>query len=143
MSRKTKYRFQYLAHLPPGFNGGAALASASPPLFPSSVRATACRLAARIRSATSSSRDRSTGLGSDVSPPCEPAELFIDAVGKAGSAIQMHVETAAILVSLLLQHSVPLATVKHSIAGPAAAALALELFTENSCSSPGANGKQE
>ena len=58
-----------------------------------------------------------------------PGELFIDAVGKAGSAIQMHVETAAILVSLLLQHGVPFTTIKHSIAGPVAAAL--DLFSDD------------
>ena len=74
-------------------------------------------------------------------PTGEPAEIFIDAVGNAGSAIQMHVETAAILASLLLQHNVPLATIKHSIAGPIAAAL--DLFSENSCSLTGVPGEPE
>ena len=57
-----------------------------------------------------------------------PAEIFIDAVGKAGSAIQQHVETAAILVSLLLQHGVALDAIKHSIGGPIKRAL--DLFDE-------------
>ena len=56
-------------------------------------------------------------------PDGTPAEIFIDAIGKAGSAIQTHVETAAILASLLMQYGVPLTVIKHSIAGPLAAAL--------------------
>jgi hypothetical protein len=68
-----------------------------------------------------------------------PAEIFIDA-GKAGSEIQEHVSTVAVLVSLLLQHRIPIDTIKHSIDGVAAAALAL---FENSCTSPGAHDEQE
>ena len=75
-------------------------------------------------------------------PTGEPAEIFIDAVGKAGSAIQQHVETAAILASLLMQYGIPLDQIQHSISGPIAHAL--DLFsTENSCSSTGAPGEQE
>ena len=60
-------------------------------------------------------------------PDGTPAEIFIDAIGKAGSAIQTHVETAAILVSLLLQHGVALDAIRHSISGPVA--IALDLFS--------------
>ena len=67
-------------------------------------------------------------------PDGAPAEVFVDVVGKAGSAIQMHVETAAILVSLLLQHGVPFTTIKHSIAGPVAAAL--DLFSDDDGGTP-------
>jgi hypothetical protein len=70
-------------------------------------------------------------------------EVFITVVDKPGSMIAELVETTAVLISLLLQHNVSLSTIKHSITGPAAAALALDLFTENSCSSPGAHGEQE
>jgi hypothetical protein len=70
-----------------------------------------------------------------------PAELFVDAIGKAGSAIQMNVEVAAILVSLLLQHNVPLSTIAHSITGPIK--VGLDLFSENSCPSTGARDEQE
>ena len=50
------------------------------------------------------------------------AEIFLDA-HKAGSALQLHAETAAILVSLLLQHNVPVETILHSVHGPVAIAL--------------------
>ena len=54
------------------------------------------------------------------------AEIFLDAIGKsAGSTIQQHCTTSAILVSLLLQHGVSVATIKHSISGPIALALDL------------------
>jgi hypothetical protein len=70
-----------------------------------------------------------------------PAELFVDAIGKAGSAVQMHVSVAAILVSLLLQYGVPLAAIAHSITGPIK--IGLDLFSENSCSLTGAPGEPE
>jgi hypothetical protein len=55
------------------------------------------------------------------------AEIFLD-VGKAGSAVQAHADNEAILASLLLQHDVPVATIRHSIDGPLA--LALDLLDE-------------
>lgn len=53
-----------------------------------------------------------------------PAEIFID-VAKPGSAIAEHANDAAILVSLLLQHGVTAAAIRHSIGGPLATALGL------------------
>ena len=50
------------------------------------------------------------------------AEIFLD-TGKTNSPLQRNAETAAILVSLLLQHGVPVATIRHSIRGPIATAL--------------------
>jgi hypothetical protein len=70
-----------------------------------------------------------------------PAEIFITAIGKAGSALQQHVEVQAILASLLLQFGIPLAVVTHSISGPLK--IGLDLFSENSCTSPGALDEQE
>ncbi|NVN88602.1 MAG: hypothetical protein HXX15_21190 [Rhodopseudomonas sp.] len=55
------------------------------------------------------------------------AEIFLD-TEKAGSALQLHAETAAILVSLCLQHGVDVATVRHSINGPIA--VAIDYFTK-------------
>jgi hypothetical protein len=55
------------------------------------------------------------------------AEVFLDA-GKAGSAVQSYADDQAILASLLLQHGVPIAAIRHSIDGPLA--LALELLDE-------------
>jgi hypothetical protein len=55
------------------------------------------------------------------------AEVFLD-VGKAGSAVQVHADDAAVLTSLLLQHGVPVATIRHSLSGPIARAL--DLLTE-------------
>jgi hypothetical protein len=52
------------------------------------------------------------------------AEIFLD-VGKAGSAVQAHADNEAILASLLLQHGVPIAAIRHSINGPLARALDL------------------
>jgi hypothetical protein len=53
-------------------------------------------------------------------------EIFLDVIGKsAGSAIQEHASTSAILVSLCLQHGVSVATIRHSISGPIARALEL------------------
>lgn len=49
-------------------------------------------------------------------------EIFIDAL-KPGSAIAEHAQDAAVLASLLLQHGVTAATIKHSISGPLATAL--------------------
>jgi ribonucleoside-diphosphate reductase alpha chain len=51
-------------------------------------------------------------------------ELFLDA-GKDGTPLQSNAETAAILVSLLLQHGVATDTIRHSINGPIAVALDL------------------
>jgi hypothetical protein len=51
-------------------------------------------------------------------------EIFLD-VGKAGSAVQAHADNEAILASLLLQHDVPIAAIRHSVDGPLALALDL------------------
>jgi hypothetical protein len=51
------------------------------------------------------------------------AEIFIDA-HKPDSALAVHVSDAAVLASLLLQHGVTAAAIRHSIAGPLATALA-------------------
>ncbi|MCA1399348.1 hypothetical protein [Bradyrhizobium sp. BRP56] len=50
------------------------------------------------------------------------AELFLDA-GKFNSPLQQQAETAAVLVSLLLQHGVSVDVILHSIRGPIATAL--------------------
>ena len=55
----------------------------------------------------------------------ELAEVFLNVDGKTGSDIAEHVNTAAILVSMLLQHGVSVAAIRHSISGPAARALEL------------------
>jgi hypothetical protein len=55
------------------------------------------------------------------------AELFIDS-GKFGTAMQANADTAAILVSLLLQHGVSPDVILHSISGPIA--IALRLFMD-------------
>ena len=52
------------------------------------------------------------------------AEVFIDC-GKAGSTAAVHAQDSAVLTSLLLQHGVTAATIRHSIAGPIATALDL------------------
>jgi ribonucleoside-diphosphate reductase alpha chain len=52
------------------------------------------------------------------------AEVFLD-VGKAGSAVQVHADDAAVLASLLLQHGVSVAAIRHSLSGPIAVALDL------------------
>jgi hypothetical protein len=69
-----------------------------------------------------------------------PAEIFITAIAKSGSALQQHVEVQAILASLLLQYGVPLSVITHSISGPLK--IGLDLFLENSCSSAGAHSEQ-
>jgi hypothetical protein len=51
------------------------------------------------------------------------AEIFIN-VEKPDSALAMHANDAAVLASLLLQHGVTAAAIRHSIAGPLAIALA-------------------
>jgi hypothetical protein len=51
------------------------------------------------------------------------AEIFIDA-HKPDSQLAVHVSDAAVLASLLLQHGVTAAAIRHSIAGPLATALA-------------------
>jgi hypothetical protein len=45
------------------------------------------------------------------------AEIFIDA-GKPDSEIAVHMNDAAVLASLLLQHGVTAAAIRHSISGP-------------------------
>jgi hypothetical protein len=50
-------------------------------------------------------------------------EIFIDSV-KPDSELAVHANTAAVLASLLLQHGVTAAAIRHSIAGPLATALA-------------------
>ena len=52
------------------------------------------------------------------------AEIFLDVPGKLGTPLQSNANTAAILVSLLLQHGVAAATIGHSVSGPIAIALA-------------------
>ncbi|MPZ39844.1 MAG: hypothetical protein GEU95_17645 [Rhizobiales bacterium] len=51
-------------------------------------------------------------------------EIFIDG-SKVGSAVGLHAQDAAVLASLLLQHGVHASTIRHSIAGPIATALAM------------------
>lgn len=53
-----------------------------------------------------------------------PAELFLDGQ-KFASSVQVNAETSAVLVSLLLQHDVPLDVIRHSVRGPVGAALDL------------------
>jgi hypothetical protein len=53
------------------------------------------------------------------------SEIFIN-VGKAGSELQLHAETCAILASIALQFGVPVQTIIHAVqGGPLAAALEL------------------
>lgn len=52
------------------------------------------------------------------------AEIFLDAA-KPDSGLAVHANDAAVLASLLLQHGVPAATIRHSISGPIAVALDL------------------
>jgi hypothetical protein len=51
------------------------------------------------------------------------AEIFLDAA-KPDSELAVHANDAAVLASLLLQHGVSAATIRHSISGPIATALA-------------------
>src|SRR5258708_39369797 len=51
------------------------------------------------------------------------AEIFLD-TDKAGTPLQLNAETAAILASLCLQHGVDPETIRHSVNGPIAIALA-------------------
>ncbi len=51
------------------------------------------------------------------------AEIFIDC-DKPTSTLAMHVNDAAILASMLLQHGVSPAAIRHSVSGPIATALA-------------------
>jgi hypothetical protein len=53
----------------------------------------------------------------------QPAELFLDCK-KPGSALAAQAKDAAVLCSLLLQHGVAPETIRHSINGPIATALA-------------------
>jgi hypothetical protein len=80
-------------------------------------------------------------VGVGFYPSGKPCEVFITVVGKAGSAIEAHVQTQAILVSLLLQHGVELTTIMNSISGPVAHALGL--VAKNSCPSADARDGQE
>jgi hypothetical protein len=50
------------------------------------------------------------------------AKIFIDA-GKPDSEIAVHMNDAAVLASLLLQHGVTATAIRHSISGPLGAAL--------------------
>ena len=50
------------------------------------------------------------------------AEIFLD-TSKPDSPLQQTASTAAILVSLLLQHGVDAETIKHSIGGPVSVAI--------------------
>ena len=59
------------------------------------------------------------------------AEIFLDVPGKLGTPLQSNADTAAILTSLLLQHGVTPETIRHSVAGPIAIALAK--FAEGTC----------
>ena len=58
------------------------------------------------------------------------AEIFLD-TGKLGTPLQSNANNAAILTSLLLQHGVTPETIRHSVAGPIAIALAK--FAEGTC----------
>lgn len=51
-------------------------------------------------------------------------KIFIDA-DKPDSELAVHANDAAVLASLLLQHGVTAAAIRHSIAGPLATALGL------------------
>jgi ribonucleoside-diphosphate reductase alpha chain len=52
------------------------------------------------------------------------AEIFLEVPGKLGTPLQSNANNAAILTSLLLQHGVPPETIRHSVSGPIAIALA-------------------
>ncbi|WOH70665.1 hypothetical protein RX330_20425 [Bradyrhizobium sp. NDS-1] len=52
------------------------------------------------------------------------AEIFLD-TDKLNTPLQASAETAAVLVSLLLQHGVDVERIKHSVRGPIAIALEL------------------
>lgn len=52
------------------------------------------------------------------------AEIFLDIPGKLGTPLQANADNAAILTSLLLQHGVAPETIRHSVTGPIAIALA-------------------
>ncbi|WP_338821435.1 hypothetical protein [Bradyrhizobium septentrionale] len=52
------------------------------------------------------------------------AEIFLD-TDKLDTPLQQNAETAALLVSLLLQHGVDVDTIRHSIRGPIAIAMEL------------------
>jgi hypothetical protein len=56
-------------------------------------------------------------------PDGQLAEIFIDSE-KPDSQLAVHANDAAVLASLLLQHGVTAAAIRHSIAGPLATALA-------------------
>jgi hypothetical protein len=56
-------------------------------------------------------------------------ELFLD-IDKPNSAIQVHADDAAVLVSLLLQHDVAPSAIRRSISGPIRAALDIWLCGE-------------
>jgi hypothetical protein len=56
------------------------------------------------------------------------AEIFLHVPGKMGTPLQANADTAAILASLLLQHGVDPASIRHSISGPIA--ISLRLFMD-------------
>jgi hypothetical protein len=56
-------------------------------------------------------------------------EVFLD-IGRPDSAIQVHADDSAVLVSLLLQNNVPPAVIRRSISGPVGVALDLWLCRE-------------
>jgi hypothetical protein len=77
--------------------------------------------------AGSNTREADTASAPGWFPDGRLAELFIDS-GKFGTAMQANADTAAILVSLLLQHGVAPDLILHSISGPIA--IALRLFMD-------------
>jgi hypothetical protein len=79
-------------------------------------------------------------VGFGFYPNGKLCEVFIT-TNKVGSAIEEHVQTQAILISLCLQHGIEVNVIKHSISGVAAHVLGL--LTENSCSSTDAHGEPE
>jgi hypothetical protein len=56
-------------------------------------------------------------------------EIFIDHE-RPNSQLQEHASDAAVLASLLLQHNVSVAAIRHSISGPLSTALALAESSE-------------
>jgi hypothetical protein len=58
------------------------------------------------------------------------AEVFLD-VGRPDSAIKMHADDSAVLVSLLLQCGVAPGAIKHSISGPIS--VALDIWLAGDC----------
>jgi hypothetical protein len=59
-----------------------------------------------------------------IFPDGRLAEIFLHVPGKLGTPLQSNADNAAILTSLLLQHGVAPETIRHSVTGPIAIALA-------------------